>query len=75
LERANVFLIALDDSQQWYRYHHLFADLLRGRLTSGASGAAVAPSLRQRLVRAAGVGGRAVAHALAADNWSGPPAD
>jgi LuxR family maltose regulon positive regulatory protein len=26
---ANLFLIPLDDQQQWYRYHHLFADLLR----------------------------------------------
>ena len=26
---ANLFLIPLDDEQQWYRYHHLFADLLR----------------------------------------------
>ena len=32
LERANLFLIPLDSSQQWYRYHHLFADLLRARL-------------------------------------------
>ncbi len=32
LERANLFLIPLDHSQQWYRYHHLFADLLRARL-------------------------------------------
>ncbi len=29
LERANLFLIPLDDERQWYRYHHLFADLLR----------------------------------------------
>ena len=32
LDRANLFLIALDDRRQWYRYHHLFADLLRARL-------------------------------------------
>jgi LuxR family maltose regulon positive regulatory protein len=32
LERANVFLIPLDDERVWYRYHHLFADLLRARL-------------------------------------------
>ncbi|MFC2030093.1 LuxR C-terminal-related transcriptional regulator [Chloroflexota bacterium] len=32
LEQANVFLIPLDDERRWYRYHHLFADLLRGRL-------------------------------------------
>lgn len=28
LERNNMFLIALDESRQWYRYHHLFADAL-----------------------------------------------
>ena len=32
LERANLFLVPLDDKRQWYRYHHLFADLLRQRL-------------------------------------------
>jgi LuxR family maltose regulon positive regulatory protein len=32
LERANLFLIPLDNQRQWYRYHHLFADLLRQRL-------------------------------------------
>ncbi len=32
LERANLFLIALDPQRRWYRYHHLFADLLRQRL-------------------------------------------
>ena len=32
LERANLFLVPLDDERQWYRYHHLFADLLRTRL-------------------------------------------
>ena len=32
LERANLFLIPLDDRREWYRYHHLFADLLRSEL-------------------------------------------
>jgi len=32
LERANLFLVPLDDERKWYRYHHLFADLLRARL-------------------------------------------
>ena len=32
LEHANLFVFPLDDNQQWYRYHHLFADLLRHRL-------------------------------------------
>lgn len=32
LERNNLFIIPLDDDRLWYRYHHLFADLLRQRL-------------------------------------------
>ncbi len=32
LERANLFVVPLDDQRQWYRYHHLFADVLRARL-------------------------------------------
>ncbi len=32
LEQANLFLIPLDDRRRWYRYHHLFADLLRQQL-------------------------------------------
>lgn len=33
LERANLFVISLDDERSWYRYHHLFRDLLRQRLS------------------------------------------
>jgi LuxR family maltose regulon positive regulatory protein len=32
LEQANLFLVPLDDERRWYRYHRLFADLLRSRL-------------------------------------------
>jgi len=32
LERANLFLVPLDGERRWYRYHRLFADLLRARL-------------------------------------------
>jgi LuxR family transcriptional regulator, maltose regulon positive regulatory protein len=32
LERENLFVVPLDDERRWYRYHHLFADFLRGRL-------------------------------------------
>ena len=32
LERANLFVVPLDGERRWYRYHHLFADLLRQRL-------------------------------------------
>src|SRR5215218_5981673 len=31
-ERANLFLVPLDEVRRWWRYHHLFADLLRARL-------------------------------------------
>src|SRR4029453_2987834 len=34
LERANLFIVALDDRREWYRYHHLFADVLRARMLS-----------------------------------------
>jgi LuxR family maltose regulon positive regulatory protein len=36
LERANLFLVPLDDERRWYRYHHLFAELLRQRLQQSA---------------------------------------
>jgi LuxR family transcriptional regulator, maltose regulon positive regulatory protein len=32
LDHANLFLVALDNERRWYRYHHLFADLLHARL-------------------------------------------
>lgn len=43
LERANLFLVPLDPERRWYRYHTLFADLLRARLmaTAGATVAAL----------------------------------
>ncbi len=34
LERANLFVVPLDDRRQWFRYHHLFADALRAQLTA-----------------------------------------
>ena len=37
LERANLFIIPLDNDRQWYRYHHLFADLLQQRLHQSAA--------------------------------------
>jgi LuxR family maltose regulon positive regulatory protein len=42
LERANLFLVPLDNDRRWYRYHHLFAEVLRGRLMSGATAEMVA---------------------------------
>ena len=32
IDQSNLFLVALDDDRRWYRYHQLFADLLRSRL-------------------------------------------
>ena len=32
LERGNLFLLPLDNRRSWYRYHHLFAEVLRARL-------------------------------------------
>jgi LuxR family maltose regulon positive regulatory protein len=32
LDRGNLFLVSLDDRREWYRYHHLFGDVLRARL-------------------------------------------
>jgi LuxR family maltose regulon positive regulatory protein len=33
IDRGNLFVVPLDDRREWYRYHHLFADVLRARLT------------------------------------------
>ncbi|MCO5189910.1 MAG: LuxR C-terminal-related transcriptional regulator [Anaerolineae bacterium] len=37
LDRANLFLVPLDNERHWYRYHHLFAELLRQRLQESAT--------------------------------------
>jgi len=37
LERSNMFLVPLDDERKWYRYHHLFGDLLKLRLANSPS--------------------------------------
>jgi LuxR family transcriptional regulator, maltose regulon positive regulatory protein len=74
-ERANLFLVPLDGQRRWWRYHHLFADLLRARLrqtrperVGGLHHAAAAWCERHGLVD------DAVRHALAAgDQGSGPP--
>ncbi|MBW7473928.1 LuxR C-terminal-related transcriptional regulator [Paenibacillus oenotherae] len=39
LETANLFIVPLDNERRWYRYHHLFADLLRQRLQQSAASA------------------------------------
>jgi LuxR family maltose regulon positive regulatory protein len=71
LERANLFLVPLDDERHWYRYHHLFAEMLRQRLTSGATSEAVATLHRRASTwfEAQRLGTEAVQHALAARDW------
>ena len=70
LEQANMFVIPLDDERRWYRYHHLFADLLRQHLQSKQGG------LLAELHRRAsqwfadnGFNSQAVDHALAAHDY------
>ncbi|HEY9336317.1 MAG TPA: AAA family ATPase, partial [Kribbella sp.] len=69
LDRGNVFVVALDPDRVWYRYHHLFRDVLRARLL------AEHPEELPRLHRAASdwyaaqhLAPEAVRHALAADD-------
>jgi LuxR family maltose regulon positive regulatory protein len=38
LDRDSVFLVPLDDQRMWYRYHHLFAETLRGQLARAEPG-------------------------------------
>lgn len=46
LARGNVFVVPLDDQRRWYRYHHLFADVLRSHLQQEQP--ALVPMLHQR---------------------------
>lgn len=70
LDANNLFLISLDDVQEWYRYHRLFADVLQNRLHK------TEPALIQQLhLRASawlaqnGLAGEAIEHALAAQDF------
>ena len=69
LERANLFIVPLDNERQWYRYHRLFADLLRQRLLQSQ------PDQVSTLHRRAsewheqnGFMGEAIEHALSAED-------
>jgi LuxR family maltose regulon positive regulatory protein len=65
--RAELFVIRLDDEQRWFRYHHLFGDLLRHELTRTDAGAA--PGLHGRAAEwyaSAGDFRAAIHHAQAA---------
>ena len=46
LERSNLFVVPLDDKREWYRYHHLFADVLRAQLSDAHPDRV--PTLRRR---------------------------
>ncbi|MCX6032756.1 MAG: LuxR C-terminal-related transcriptional regulator [Chloroflexi bacterium] len=66
LDRANLFLVPLDNRREWYRYHRLFADLLRYRLQR--SYPERLPELHRRACRwyaEAGDSDEAMRHALA----------
>jgi LuxR family maltose regulon positive regulatory protein len=66
VERSNYFLIPLDPRREWYRYHHLFAELLRHELERREPGSSV--ELRRRAGRwlaDAGMISEAVPHMVA----------
>jgi LuxR family maltose regulon positive regulatory protein len=70
LERGNLFVFPLDDERQWYRYHHLFADVLQARLMQEQPGHA--PPLHQRAsgwYERNGSPTDAIRHALAAEDF------
>ncbi len=48
LDQANLFIVALDNERRWFRYHHLFADLLREKLREKLRQQQAASSLHVR---------------------------
>lgn len=75
LERANLFVIPLDDQRQWYRYHQLFADLLRHQLTTAGErlGCATPRILHQRAsawYEAHNLPDEAIHHALSGQDFT-----
>ncbi len=70
LDRGNLFLVPLDDRRQWYRYHHLFADMLQARLLDEQPGEV--PGLHRRAsawYQQNGEQSVAIGHALAARDF------
>jgi LuxR family maltose regulon positive regulatory protein len=70
LEAANLFIVPLDDERRWYRYHRLFADLLRDRLQQARPDEV--PELHRRAAawyRQERLTPEAVGHALAAADF------
>ena len=67
LERENLFVVPLDETRGWYRYHHLFAQVLRSQLARAQPG--TVPMLHQRASAwylTSGWVEEAIGHALAA---------
>lgn len=70
LERGNLFVAPLDDDRRWYRYHQLFAEVLRQRLRQAEPD--LTPTLHRRATawyEAEGRYGAAIRHALAGRSW------
>ena len=70
LDRGNLFLVPLDDRRRWYRYHHLFADVLQVRLLDEQPGQV--PGLHKRAsawYEQNGEPPMAIGHALAARDF------
>lgn len=70
LERANLFVLPLDEERRWYRYHHLFAEFLRSRLLQEQS--QLVATLHQRAslwYEHSGLPGEAIGHTLAARDY------
>jgi LuxR family transcriptional regulator, maltose regulon positive regulatory protein len=70
LDRGNLFLVPLDDRRRWYRYHHLFADVLQARLLDERPGQV--PELHRRAsawYQQNGEQAVAISHALAAEDF------
>jgi LuxR family maltose regulon positive regulatory protein len=71
LERSNLFLVPLDDRREWYRYHHLFAQLLHLELASREP--ALVPALHRRAAawhRQTGNLDEAIGHTSAAGDYT-----
>ncbi len=70
LQRQNLFVVPLDEERFWFRYHHLFADLLRARLHQGAPDQVHELHLRASIwYEQNGASVEAVQHALAGQAW------
>ncbi|MFN2118657.1 MAG: LuxR C-terminal-related transcriptional regulator [Candidatus Promineifilaceae bacterium] len=69
LEQANLFIIPLDDARQWFRYHHLFADLLRQRLRLAAGDTTALHLQAAAWYDENGLPGKAINHYLEAEAW------